>query len=171
MLIASQVCADARPPPTSYTDSIMGAPTQIMIKQRLSLAFSSPAATMGCRDCSSYWLLMTTLAVTGCGSTAGAMTLFGRTGTNNVAACALSAESYTTAPSASLPALGRPAGLGRAGWMQSYPDADRVWECGGGVSAISSPSLLQPGPSTIHGPASPRCQPRPVPVQWRGCAV
>ena len=34
-LIASQVCA-ARPPPTSYTDSIMGAPTQIMIKQRLS---------------------------------------------------------------------------------------------------------------------------------------
>ena len=60
LLIASQVCADARPPPTSYTDSIMGAPTQIMIKQRLSLAFSSPAATMGCRDCSSYWLLMTT---------------------------------------------------------------------------------------------------------------
>ena len=58
LLIASQVCADARPPPTSYTDSIMGAPTQIMIKQRLSLAFSSPAATMGCRDC--YWLLMTT---------------------------------------------------------------------------------------------------------------
>ena len=43
-LIASQVC-DARPPPTSYTDSIMGAPTQIMIKQRLSCLLFN-----GCND-------------------------------------------------------------------------------------------------------------------------
>ena len=91
-LIASQVCA-ARPPPTSYTDSIMGAPTQIMIKQRLSCLLQQhcprrPAATMGCRDCSSYWLLMTTgtLVV----DPPGAMTLFGETH-QQVAACTLSA--------------------------------------------------------------------------------
>ena len=82
------------------------------------------------------------------------MTLFGRTGTNNVAACALSAaaESYTTtkAPTASLLTLGRPAGLGRDGCNLILP----IERGSAGEVSLLSPPLL-PGPH--HRPA-PRCQ-------------
>ena len=98
----------------------MGAPTQIMIKQRLSCLLHHcprrPAATLGCREHCSYWLLMTTA----CGSTWCNDSIWADQAPTSCSLL-LSAESYTTNSITACPRASSWFGQRR---MQSYP-ADR----------------------------------------------
>ena len=113
----------------------MGAPTQIMIKQRLSCLLHHcprrPAATLGCRQHCSYWLLMTTA----CGSTWCNDSIWADQAPTSAACSSL--LSHTPPGTNSITACPRASSWFGQRRMQSYP-ADRVWECGGGVCAISS---------------------------------